>query len=246
MELNHLITKAKKIRTEVLKLSLDKNEAHLGGSFSIVEILLSLYDCILTEKDEFILSKGHASFPYFLMLKEKGKNPFISTHPEIDLINGIPCTTGSLGHGLPIGLGMAMARKLKGKGGNVYVLMGDGECQEGTTWESMLIGAHHKLNNLVVIIDHNKIQALGRIDEILSLNNLADKFKAFNWQVIEVNGHSFPEIILALKTKSLEKPTAVIAHTIKGKGVSCFENDPRWHTRLPDEEELKKALEELK
>lgn len=246
MEYAHLEAKAKKLRKEVLDLCLEKKEAHLGGSFSMIEIILSLYEVVLKREDKFILSKGHASFPYYLLLRERGFNPHICTHPEINPQNGIYCTTGSLGHGFPISTGMALARKIKNKEGKIYVLMSDGECQEGTTWESALIGAHHKLTNLVVIIDYNKIQALTRIDEALALHDLKEKWRAFNWHTVEViNGHSFPEIIEGLKKTSNEKPTVILAHTTKGKGASCFENHPKWHSRLPSEEEIKIAYQEL-
>lgn len=242
---DYLEKKAKNLRKAALDLCLEHKEAHLGGSLSMIEILLTLYEIILQKEDKFVLSKGHSSFPYYLVLREKGYNPYIGTHPEIDPKNGIHCTTGSLGHGLPISTGMALARKIKKTPGKIYVLMSDGECQEGTTWESMLIAAHHKLSNLVVIVDYNKIQALSRIDEALSLHDLAEKWRAFHWEVQEVNGHSFSELVNALKNTSTEKPTVLLAHTIKGKGASCFENDPKWHSRLPKAEEMEIAYQEL-
>ena len=152
--------KAKELRKKTLDLAVEKGEGHLGGSFSEIEILISLYKEVLKDEDKFILSKGHCCYPLYLLLKEKGLNPKTSPHPDIDIENGINCTTGSLGHGLPIGVGMAFARKIQKKSGRIYVLMGDGECQEGTTWESSLIASQHKLTNLTVIIDHNKLQAL--------------------------------------------------------------------------------------
>ncbi len=242
---DHLEKKAKKLRKEFVDLCLEHKEAHIGGSLSLIEILLTIYEVILKPEDKFVLSKGHSSFPYYLVLREKGYNPHIGTHPEIDPKNGIHCTTGSLGHGLPISTGMALARKIKHTPGKIYVLMSDGECQEGTTWESMLIAAHHQLNNLVVIIDYNKIQALSRIDDALSLHNLAQKWQAFNWHVQEVNGHSFSELTHALNNTSSEKPSVILAHTTKGKGISCFENDPKWHSRLPKNEEIAMAYTEL-
>ena len=225
--------KAAQLRQETFLAFIKKGEAHLGGSFSMIETLISIYDVILKKNDKFILSKSHASFPLCLLLKERGLNPELTTHLEVDPKNGIHCTTGSLGHGLPISTGMAFARKIKNKKGKIYVLISDGECQEGTTWESLLIAAKHKLDNLTVLIDYNKIQALSKLKDALPLHNLVKKFQSFNWNCINVkNGHSFKSIIDALKKKNIpNKPTAVIINTIKGKGVKEFENNPVWHAR---------------
>ncbi|MDO8435960.1 MAG: transketolase [bacterium] len=245
-EINKLKEKAKKLKRDVLDLSLEMGgDGHLGGSFSEIEILISLYDRIIKDDDKFILSKGHACYPFYILLREKGYNPKISGHPDIDEENGIYCTTGSLGHGLPIGVGMALARKILGKKGRIYILMGDGECQEGTTWESSLIASHHKLDNLTVIIDHNKLQALEPIDNVVSLGNLKNKFRELGYDVLEIDGHSFPEIIKALKEESCGAPKMIIAHTIKGKGVSYMENDPKWHARKVILDEVKEAYKEL-
>jgi len=194
--------RAKKLRQDTFLEFIKKGEAHLGGSFSMIEALLSLYQVIMKKNDKFILSKAHASFPLCILLKEKGLNPKLTTHLEIDIKNGINCTTGSLGHGLPIATGMAFARKQQKISGKIYVLISDGECQEGTTWESMLIASKHKLDNLIVLIDYNKIQALSRLKDALPLDNLFNKFKSFNWDCINVkDGHSFKSIISAFKKK---------------------------------------------
>ena len=244
---DHLIPKAKKLRQDTFNAFVEHGEAHLGGSFSIIEMLIALYEAVLKQDDKFILSKAHASFPLCLLLKGKGYDPQLTTHLEIDPQNGIHCTTGSLGHGLPIGTGMALARNLQSKPGKIYVMMSDGECQEGTTWESLLIGARHKLDNLVVLIDYNKIQALTTLDEALPLDNLSAKFKAFNWDCAEVNnGHSFEELLPVLQESNAEgKPRVIIAHTIKGKGIKPFENDPAWHARKIKGEELELGKKEL-
>ena len=244
---NNLIAKAKKLRQDTFNAFIKQGEAHLGGSFSMIEILLALYEVVLAKEDKFILSKAHASFPLCLLLKEKGFDPPVNTHLEIDPGNGIHCTTGSLGHGLPMGTGMALARKLQKKPGKIYVLMSDGECQEGTTWESLLIGAKQRLDNLVVLVDYNKIQALTTLDEALPLEDLSAKFKAFNWGCNEVNdGHSFEELIPVLQRDNGEgKPRAVIVHTTKGKGIKPFENDPVWHARKIKGEELEIGKKEL-
>ena len=243
---NHLEIKAKKLRRKTFNAFVEKGEAHLGGSFSIIEMLLCLYEEILQKDDIFILSKSHASFPLCLLLKDKGYSPVLKTHLEIDKRNGIHCTTGSLGHGLPIGVGMALAKKLQNKPGNIYVILGDGECQEGTTWESLLIASAKKLDNLVVLIDYNKIQALTSIDDALPLFDLSAKFKAFNWNCLEVDGHSFDELICAFRSfDNNEKPRAIIANTVKGKGIPPFENDPAWHARKIKGNDLSIGKKEL-
>jgi len=244
---NNLIVKAKKLRQDTFNAFIEHGEAHLGGSFSIIEILIALYEFILKEEDKFILSKAHASFPLCIFLKEKGFNPRLTTHLELDPENGIHCTTGSLGHGLPIATGMAMARKRQNKLGKIYILISDGECQEGTTWESLLIGAKHNLDNLVVLIDYNKIQALSTLDDALPLDNLFAKFKAFNWSCLDISdGHSFEELISALQQENDEgKPLAIIVNTIKGKGIKAFENDPIWHARKIKGEEFEIGKREL-
>lgn len=242
--MDELKLKARELRRNVLDLSLQTGEAHIGGCFSEIEILLSLYKKVLNERDKFIMSKGHCAYPMYVLLREKGYNPKISTHPDIDLNNGICCTTGSLGHGLPLGLGMALARKMCNAEGKIYVLIGDGECQEGTTWESAMIAAHHKLNNLHVIVDRNKLQALEPTEKVMSLGDLEKKFKAFGWDAQSLDGHSFDELIPALSRQRYQ-PQITIANTVKGKGVSYMENDPKWHTRMPNAEELKIAYAEL-
>ena len=242
-----LTERGKEMRRKVLNLALEIGDAHIGGSFSEIEILLALFDSVLKNKEnKFILSKGHACYPLYILLRERGFNPKISGHPDLDSENNISCTTGSLGHGLPIGVGMALARKLKKQKGKIYVLMGDGECEEGTTWESLLISAHHKLDNLVVIIDNNKLQALDKIEDISSLENLKSKLEAFDCYVTEVDGHNIVEIIKALEKEAEEKLHVIIAHTIKGKGVSYMENDIKWHAKKPKPERIMPAYGELK
>jgi len=243
----YLIDKALKLRQDTFKAFIEHGEAHLGGSFSIIEILLALHEEVLKKEDKFILSKAHASIPYCVYLREKGFNTTISTHLEIDVENNIHCTTGSLGHGLPISVGMAFARKLQNKPGNIYVMISDGECQEGTTWESLLIAAKHKLDNLIVMIDYNKIQALCSLEDALPLDDLAAKFKAFNWDTIEIeDGHSFNEIVPVLQQANLSlKPCAFIFNTIKGKGIKPFEGDPAWHAKKIKGKEMEIGKKEL-
>ena len=233
MEITKLKKKAFSLRQKTFQKFIERGEAHLGGSFSLIEIIVSLYEKIMDKKDKFILSKSHASFPLSVLLREKGFKTAFTTHFEIDTKNGIHCTTGSLGHGLPIATGMAASRKIQKKNGNIYVLISDGECQEGTTWESLLIASKFELSNLIIIIDYNKIQALTTLKEGLPLENLKKKILAFNCDCIEVkNGHSFKSLIAAFKRKrDKKKPRVIIAHTIKGKGIKEFENDPVWHAR---------------
>ncbi|MAG37880.1 hypothetical protein CMI45_00635 [Candidatus Pacearchaeota archaeon] len=237
--------KAKRFRREVLDMAYNRGHGHIGGAFSIIETLLTLYDEVMTPEDKFILSKGHACLPYYLILKEKGFNPIISGHPERDPENGIHVTTGSLGHGLPMGLGMAFGKKLRRSKGKVYVLMSDAECQEGTTWESALIASHNNLDNLVIIVDNNDLQTLGKTSDILSLGELGKKFEAFGCDVLSIDGHSFKELVWAFGRETKGKPKVIVANTVKGKGVTYMENVPKWHTMMPDEIEYKIAQKEL-
>ena len=232
MNFEKLINKSKKLRVDTFNAFIKKGEAHLGGSFSCIEILILLYEKILSKSDKFIISKAHSSFPLCLILRSKGYNTKLTTHLEIDEKNGIHCTTGSLGHGLPIATGMAFAKKKMKKKGKIFVLISDGECQEGTTWESLLIATKHKLDNLIIIVDYNKIQALSKLDDALPLHSLSKKFKSFNCETVNVkDGHSFSNLMTAFKKKHFNKPKVIIANTIKGKGIKEFENDPVWHAR---------------
>ena len=240
--------RSKQIRRDTIALSKVNGGYHYGGSFSAVEILIALFDHVLKEEDKFILSKGHACWPYYVLLREKGFDPKLEGHPVRDEMNGIYCTTGSLGHGLPTAVGMAMAKRLKNKPGKIYVLMGDGECQEGTTWESLLIAAHYKLDNLVAIIDCNKIQGSGFLKDILPISNLEQIAGKIGWCVLDVDGHSCSNIqegLSILADVQSPKPSLIIAHTVKGKGVSYMENKPEWHAKWPDEEHEKRAFLEL-
>ncbi len=244
-DIKNLESKAKELRKKVLDLGLEQGEAHIGGCFSEIEILITLYKIIMEKEDKFILSKGHCSHPMYILLNEKGFCPKITSHPDIDEENGIFCTTGSLGHGLSIAVGMAWARKIQNKKGNIYVLIGDGESQEGVIWESIPLAVKNKLDNLVIIVDRNKVQALDKVDDVTPMD-LKSIFRAFGCYTLEVNGHDFSELISAFRKKFDERPKVIIANTIKGKGVSFMENDPKWHARLPDKNELKPAYEELK
>ncbi len=240
MKYKYLEKKANYLRQKTFQAFIKTGEAHLGGSFSIIEILIAFFEKIKKKNDKFILSKSHSSYPLTILLRQKGYKTKLTTHLEIDPKNQIFCTTGSLGHGFPIATGMAFARKKKNKKGRIVVMISDGECQEGTTWESLLIAAKHKLDNLVLIIDYNKIQALSKLDDALPLHDLYKKIKSFNWDCIEIrNGHAFSKIIPVFGKQKKHKPLALIFHTIKGKGIKPFENDPIWHARKLQEEDIK-------
>lgn len=243
--IEELKARSKQLRRQTLELGTKNGGYHFGGSFSATEILLALYDVVLREDDRFIFSKGHACWPWYVLLRELGYNPELAGHPSLDHANGILCTTGSEGHGLPIGIGIAMARKRLGKPGRIFVLMGDGECQEGTTWESMLVAAHHRLDNLMAIVDYNGIQGSGYTKDILPIRGLATVAATLGWSTTEIDGHVYPDIIRALAGLSPDKPSMIVAHTIKGKGVSYMENRPEWHAKFPNPEELARAYEEL-
>ena len=244
LELNE---RSKQVRRDVIALSKANGGYHYGGSFSCVEILIALFDHVMGPDDRFILSKGHACWPLYVLLREKGFNPKLEGHPHRDPYNGILATTGSLGHGLPTAVGMAQAKKLKGEPGRVFVLMGDGECQAGTTWESMLIASKFRLDNLVAVVDWNGIQGSDFIEDVLPLTpsklfSVADKF---GWGVFRVDGHNLTEIEYALEAE-VSLPKMVIAETVKGMGVSFMQNSPKWHSNWLSPDLERQALEELK
>ncbi len=245
MKFEKLYKKSKSLRRETVDLMMENHGSHFGGSLSVIEILISLYDKILKPEDKFILSKGHACFPMYCLLKERGYNPKILAHPDRDEKNGIYATTGSLGHGICLGMGMAFAKRLKKEKGKIYVLAGDGEAQEGTTWEALLKAPVLNLDNLVVCFDFNKIQGSGRVDEIMPVKkSLEAVARTSGWAVSEIDGHSYEQIIPAF-TKEYGKPSIIIANTVKGKGIGFIEDKPEWHSKVPTERELKQIYEEL-
>jgi transketolase len=245
-DIRRLKEASRKLRRDIFDLSRQNEGYHFGGSLSCADILVDLYDQTMGAEDRFILSKGHAAFALYPLLIKKGFCPRLSGHPDMDSANGIYCTTGSLGMGFPTGLGMAFARKLQKKGGRIYVLLGEAECQEGTTWESLLIASQHKLDNLTGIVDFNQYQGSGRVDDILSLGDLGGKFGAFGARVYEVDGHSHQDLAKTLDRSEPGKCTMIIAHTVKGKGVKMMEQDPGlWHARFPTREQLREIYREL-
>jgi len=242
---------------------------HPGGSLSAADIVTTLYFKILRhnpknprwkDRDRFILSKGHAAPILYAALAENGYFPLeeLSTlrrpgsclqgHCDMTATPGIEMSSGSLGQGLSFGIGIALAGRLDARDYRVYVLLGDGECDEGQVWEAAMASAHFKLDNMVAIIDHNEQQIDGWNYEVMNLEPLAEKWKSFGWHTIEVDGHDFTQLLSALeKAKQIKgKPTAIIAKTVKGKGVSFMERNIDFHGKAPTSEEVKKALEELK
>jgi len=241
--------RSKQVRRDAIALSKANGGYHYGGSFSCAEILIALFDSIMNKEDRFVQSKGHGCWVYYVLLRELGLNPTLEGHPHYEPENGIYCTAGSMGHGLPVSMGMAKARKLKGEKSKVYTLMGDGECQEGTTWESILIAGHLKLDNLVVIVDNNKIQGSGRVGDIMPVEQpLMSAASCAGWDVIRIDGHNDDLIEKSYGNKMFynqKKPILVVADTIKGKGVSFMEDQPSWHSNWMGPELEKQALEEL-
>ena len=261
---------AVKLRRRLVTTSAEANIPHLGSCLSCVELLVHLYWQELnvdpsnpedTERDRFVLSKGHGAPILFQVLAERGFFPlerltgfgkpgsiFHEHPPKPGYIPGIEAATGSLGHGLPMCLGMALAAKIRKTNSRCYALLSDGECNEGSIWEAAMMASGQGVENLTAIIDYNKWQATGRSQDVLALEPLAMKWEAFGWHVQEIDGHDFGNIGMALSNARHEssKPSMIIAHTTKGKGVSFMEDDNNWHYRIPNALELEAALQELK
>jgi len=255
------------IRRTAIKMVHDAKASHIGSALAISDITAVLYDRILRrevgcncghERDRFILSKGHACVAVYAALAEVGIIPKdqLSTYGQdhsvmmnhiSHKVPGVEFSTGSLGHGLPFGVGKAIAAKRQGADWRTLVLMSDGELDEGSNWEAMMFAAHHELDNLIAIIDFNKLQSLTTVAQTLGLEPLADKFKAFGWSVREVDGHDHVALEQTLGSVpwQIGKPSILIAHTVKGKGVSFMENKVEWHYRSPNDAELAQALAEL-
>ena len=242
----------KNIRTNILNLTFKAQSSHIGSCLSIVEILAVLYIKVLKKNDRFILSKGHAALALYCTLYEKklisfktlntfGSNKTALMNHVSHKVNGVEFSTGSLGHGLPIAVGKALKFKINKENKKVFVLLSDGEMNEGTTWEGLLFASHHNLNNLNIIIDYNKIQSIKSIKKTLNLEPLKKKWEAFGWKVLEVDGHNHKKIFEILKNTNQKKPMCVICHTVKGKGVEFMENNNLWHYRTARGEEFLEA-----
>jgi len=248
---------SKKVRKSILKHAYSSQCSHLGSNLSIVDILTVLYNKFLKiNKNSFILSKGHACLALYCVLNEKkylsskilstfGKNNSILMSHTSHKVRGIELSTGSLGHGLPVACGIALANKIKNKDDRTFVLLSDGELDEGSNWEAILFSAHHKLKNLVVIIDYNKIQSFDTVKKTINLEPISNKFKSFGYKVKSISGHNFDQIIQAINTKT-SRPLVVIANTIKGKGVKFMENSVLWHYKPLSKENYLKARNILK
>lgn len=261
--------KAKQIRRDALEAIYAAKSGHPGGSLSATEMLVALYYKQMknvsavnprnADRDRFVLSKGHACPALYAILADKGYFPkedlktlrhfdsHLQGQPDKKKTPGIDACAGSLGQGVSVAVGMAMGAKKAGKNLMVYTMLGDGEMQEGEPWEAFMSAAHYKLDNLTFLIDNNGLQIDGTNEEVMSLGNIADKMRAFGMETIEVkNGHDFGEIFAALDAPHHGKPKAIIAHTVKGKGVSYMEDVVFWHGSAPSEEQMKQALDELK
>lgn len=256
---------SKRIKINSLKMVNKAKASHIGSALSIADIVAVLYAEILTVnpnnpdeaiRDRFILSKGHACVAIYAALSEMGFFPAkdLETYgddysPLMNHIShkvpGVEFSTGALGHGLPFAVGKALFCKRNNLGWRTFVLLSDGELDEGSNWEALMFAAHHQLDNLTVIIDYNKLQSLTSIDKTLGLEPLADKFRAFGASVVELDGHDHDALSRNLKEKGVNRPMVIIAHTTKGKGVSFMENQVLWHYRSPSDEQLIQAIKEI-
>ena len=259
--------KAAQIRIDLLKMICEANTGHTGGSLSCTDILTVLYYSIMKidpanpyweERDRFILSKGHSVESYYCILADKGFFPKADLktfckfgskligHPNNE-IPGIEMNTGSLGHGLPIAVGMALASKMDKKSWKVFVLMGDGELAEGTVWEGAIAAANYNLDNLIAIVDRNRLQMSGDTEDVMKLEPLEEKWRSFGWEVVAVDGNDVEKLEKALKSVPVvkNKPTILMAYTKKGKGVSFIEDMADWHHKVPNSEQLQQAIKEL-
>jgi transketolase len=259
---------AAQLRGKVIEMSHKAGTAHLGSSLSCCDIVAAAYwhvtridpkNPLDPLRDRFILSKGHAASTLYAALAMRGFFPLeeldtfgqdggkLAEHPPANLLPGVEAATGSLGHGLPIGIGMAMAGRIKKQSYRIHALLSDGECNEGSVWEAAMFAAAHKLENLCIIVDYNKWQATARSNETLALAPLRAKWEAFGWDAVEIDGHDIGTVARLMDNvpNGSGKPVAIIANTIKGKGVSFMEDDNNWHYRAPTAEEVAKAHKEL-
>jgi transketolase len=257
---------ARAVRLLVLRTIDRAGAGHIGGDFSVTDILTTLFFGVLNidpgrpdwaERDRFILSKGHCSAALYATLALRGFMPVetldtfmaplsaLNGHPNRRKVPGVEANTGPLGHGLPIGLGCAIAARLKQQDWRTFVVLGDGELQEGSNWEAAMSAGHRRLGNLTAIIDRNRLQQGARTEETNRLDPLADKWAAFGWEVREIDGHDFAALYEALSAAPGDKPRCVIAHTIKGKGVSFIEDRVEWHHKVPTPAQVEQAGKEL-
>lgn len=267
MQKNNILRFSREVRVKVLDIIYNSKASHIGSCLSSVELLSVLYHVIKyspkdpkwCDRDRFILSKGHAAAVLYVILNKKGfipdewlENYCKNGAPLIGHVThnvpGVEVSTGSLGHGLPIACGMSIVAKREKRPYKIYVLLSDGECDEGSIWEAAMFAGHHRLDNMVVLVDYNKIQSYGFVKEVLSLEPFAAKWEAFGWNVQEIDGHDPNAITQSLVEASFQqgKPNVILAHTVKGKGVSFMEHQIIWHYKSPDKEQYNKAMIELK
>jgi len=263
-----LQTIARRMRREIVEMTGAAKSGHPGGSLSAVEILVELFFDHMRhdpqrphwpDRDRFILSKGHAAPVLYAVMAEAGYSPadqlntlrklgsVYQGHPDIRFLPSLEASTGSLGQGLSLALGMGLAARLDGRGYRTFVVLGDGEIQEGQIWEAAMFGSFHKVDNVVAIVDYNGIQLDGFVKEIMEIAPLADKWRSFGWHTLEIDGHDIAALQKAFHEAEATKgkPTVIVAHTIKGKGVSFMENNPKFHGTAPSPDEVKVALQEL-
>jgi len=260
---------ANRMRIEIIRMIGAAGSGHPGGSLSEVELLTALYFGVMRhdpqnpnwlQRDRFVLSKGHGCPAYYAVLAEAGyiSRDLLMTlrklgsplqgHPDKRMLPILEASTGSLGQGLSIGIGMALAARLDNIDKHIFVMTGDGELQEGQNWEAAMFAPYHKLSNLTLIVDYNRLQLDGFLADILDIAPLADKFRSFGWATVEIDGHDFNQVIPALeqaRANTSDKPSAIVAHTVKGKGVSFMENKPEWHGIAPNPEQVEAAVKEL-
>jgi len=267
-DIRELSLKANAVRRHIIEMVYAAGSGHPGGSLSATDIIVTLYFKLMNydpdnpeweDRDRFVLSKGHAAPALYATLAELGVFPVdelltlrkvgsrLQGHPDMRKIPGIEASTGSLGQGLSIANGMALAAKLDRKLYNVFVMLGDGEIEEGQVWEAAMFASHYKLDNLIAFLDRNRLQIDGETEQVMSIEPIADKWKSFGWEVREINGHDFKEIIEAVEwAKQVRgKPAMIIAHTVKGKGVSFMEGSVHFHGKPPNDEECKIAIQDL-
>ena len=239
------------LRRKIVQMAYGAGEGHIPSALSILDVVWVLYDKIMQPDDRFVLSKGHGCLALYVVLAEKGFIPqeqlatfakydsILGGHPDRSKVPGVLCSTGSLGHGLPQAVGIALAKKIKGESGRVFCLVGDGECNEGSVWEACLLAKQHKLNNLIVIADYNH-----STDRAVDMSSIHDKFWAFGFFPPSIDGHNHDDIMRVMTYDSGKRPIAVIANTVKGYGCKRME-DPAWHHRVPNETEMAEILKEL-
>ena len=253
-----LINIAREVRKDILLEIYSANSGHPGGALSCADILTAIYFNLINEGDKVVLSKGHASAALYAVLAEKGffdkeelktfrkLGSKLQGHPSLLKTNGVDASSGSLGQGLSVANGIALSFKLDKKPNHVYVVLGDGEIQEGQIWEAAMTANHYDLNNVIAFLDYNKLQIDGSNDEVMKIAPVKEKFSAFGWYVQEIDGHNFDEIIMtANNAKTQERPSIIISNTIKGKGVSFMENQVSWHGKAPNQEEYERAIKEV-